>query len=490
MDVAIVGAGFAGIGMAIALKKAGSASFVVLERARDVGGTWRDNDYPGCACDIPSMLYSFSFEQRQRWSRIYPLQSEIWDYLRRCTDKYGIRPHIRFESELREARYDEGSATWTVRTQRETLRTRVLITGLGPLNKPAIPALPGIERFGGVLFHSSQWNHAFDCAGKDVAVVGTGASAIQFVPELAPRVRRLSVFQRTAPWIIPKLDGPVGPLQQALRRFVPFYAWTVRKLIYWLLELRAYGFTIDPRQLAVAEKIAQRHLERQVPDPALRRALTPDYRLGCKRVLLSNDYYPALQRDNVELVTAPIAEVRERSIVTADGVERPIDALILGTGFQATSGVAPVAIYGRGGLELNEAWRNGIEAYVGITVAGFPNFFMLVGPNTGLGHNSVVFMIEAQVRYVMSALAYMRSKKVDALDVRSDVQLTFNRALQRRMSRTVWASGCKSWYLDERGKNVTLWPGFTFVYRLLTRRLNPEHYSKTRLPAASHAPAR
>ena len=476
-DIVVIGTGFAGIGMAIALKKAGIEDFVVLERARDLGGTWRDNDYPGCACDIPSMLYSFSFERNDRWSRIYPPQGEIWEYLRRCVERHRIGPHIRFDTDVRGAEYDDASATWTVRTQHGELRTRVIVSGMGPLNRANVPDIPGLQSFAGTVFHSSAWNHGYDLRGKNVGVIGTGASSIQFVPEIAPVAGRLHVFQRTPPWVIPKPDRAVGALGRTLRRFPP-YAWAVRKLIYWILEVRAYGFTVDPKRLELAERLSLHHLARQVPGAELRAKLTPAYRLGCKRVLLSSDYYPALQRPNVELVTSEIREVQPGGVVTADGVVRPLDALVFGTGFHAADSVAPMSIVGRGGVTLDDAWRDGARAYLGISVAGFPNLFLLIGPNTGLGHNSMVFMIEAQIRYVMSALAHMRRARVPALDVRREVQAGFNAALQRRMARTVWASGCTSWYLDRSGRNTTLWPGFTFVYRFLTRRLDPRKYER------------
>jgi cation diffusion facilitator CzcD-associated flavoprotein CzcO len=423
------------------------------------------------------MLYSFSFERNDRWSRIYPPQGEIWEYLRRCVERHRIGPHIRFDTDVRGAEYDDASATWTVRTQHGELRTRVIVSGMGPLNRANVPDIPGLQSFAGTVFHSSAWNHGYDLRGKNVGVIGTGASSIQFVPEIAPVAGRLHVFQRTPPWVIPKPDRVVGPLGRTLRRFPP-YAWAVRKLIYWILEVRAYGFTVDPKRLELAERLSLHHLARQVPGAELRAKLTPAYRLGCKRVLLSSDYYPALQRPNVELVTSEIREVQPGGVVTADGVVRPLDALVFGTGFHAADGVAPMSIVGRGGVTLDDAWRDGARAYLGISVAGFPNLFLLIGPNTGLGHNSMVFMIEAQIRYVMSALAHMRRARVPALDVRREVQAGFNAALQRRMARTVWASGCTSWYLDRSGRNTTLWPGFTFVYRFLTRRLDPRKYER------------
>jgi len=475
-DVAIVGAGFSGIGMAIALKKTGCDDFVVLERAATLGGTWRDNDYPGCACDVPSMLYSFSFEPYAGWTRRYPPQAEVEAYLVRCAEKYGLTSHLRLRTELLEAAYDEAGAIWRLQTTQGEVRARVLIAGLGPLNRARVPDVPGLAAFAGASFHSSAWDHAVDLKGKRVAVVGTGASAIQIVPAIAPDVERLYVHQRTPAWIIPKNDRAVPGARKALRRLRPL-AWTERQAIYWGLEARGIGFVRRQELLAIGRAEAKRHLERQVADPALRARLSPNYQIGCKRVLLSDDFYPALQQPNVELVSSPVACLGERSIVAADGSEREVDAVVWATGFQAADGIAPVRIYGRGGVELGDAWRDGMEAYLGISVAGFPNLFMLVGPNTGLGHNSMIVMIEAQIRYVASALDYMRRNRVTALDVRPDVQRSFNGRLQERMARTVWSSGCGSWYLDKRGKNTTIWPGFTFTYRRLTRRIDPSRYA-------------
>jgi cation diffusion facilitator CzcD-associated flavoprotein CzcO len=489
-DVIVVGAGFGGIGMAIQLESAGFPSFLILERADDVGGTWRDNVYPGCACDIPSMLYSFSFERNFDWTRLFPKQAEIWDYLKATVKHRALRDRIRFGTDVSEARFDEAAATWHVRTaDGPTFSSRVLVTAMGALSKPNVPHLPGIERFSGPRFHSSQWDFGVDLRDKNVATIGTGASAIQFVPEIAQSARHVTVFQRTPPWIIPRPDGPVGPWQRRLRRFAP-YAKFVRAAIYWLLELRALGFVVNPNILKVEERVALRHLESQIADPELRAKVTPHYRLGCKRVLISDDYYPALQRPNVSLETSPIAEVRESSIVTSDGVEHPADVIVYGTGFRATDGVTPVRVYGRDGRELNETWRAGMEAYLGTNVAGFPNLFLIIGPNTGLGHNSMIYMMEAQYRYVLSALKTMRALGVRAVDVKPDAQSRYNARIQRKMRGTVWSTGCRSWYLDANGKNTTLWPGFTFAFRRATRRFRPEAYTLLRLGKRDAAPRR
>jgi cation diffusion facilitator CzcD-associated flavoprotein CzcO len=476
-DVVIVGAGFAGVGLAIQLRKRGFASFLLLERANDVGGTWRDNVYPGCACDIPSVLYSYSFERNPAWTRVFPRQTELWEYLRGCVDKYRLRDRIRLGVELSEARYDDASATWQLRTAGGgELRCRVLVSAMGFLNRPSIPNFPGLDRFRGPAFHTAEWDASVDLRDKRVAVIGTGASAIQIVPEIVPVVRRLTLFQRTPPWVIPRNDAPIAPSQRTMLRRIPGYARALRTLLYWVLEVRAFGFTVQPKLLQSREALALRYLQRQIPETELRQRLTPQYRMGCKRILLSDDYYPALRRPNAEVVSAPIAELREDAVVTADGVAYPADVVVFATGFKATEGFGSLRIFGRGGVELADVWRNGMEGYLGTTVSGFPNFFTLIGPNTGLGHNSMVVMMEAQFSYVLSALELMRRRAIRALDVRPVVQAHFNERLQARMQKTVWASGCHSWYQDARGKNTTLWPGFTFVFRRLTRRLDPRQY--------------
>ncbi len=476
-ETIVVGAGFGGLGLGLRLQAAGHDSFLILERAGDVGGTWRDNVYPGCACDIPAMLYSFSFAADATWTRLYPQQPEILRYLQRTAEAAGLRAKIRFGSELEVARYDDASGTWTLELAGgTTLACRTLVLAMGPLSKPNVPPIPGAERFTGASFHSARWDYSVDLHDKNVAVVGTGASAIQFVPQIAPEVKRLTLFQRTPPWIIPRNDRPVGKLREALRSLSRPYAWLVRKAIYWSLEIRAIGFVIDPKLLQRQEVAIGRFLAHSIPDPELRAKLTPKYRAGCKRILISDDFYPALTRANVELIAAPLAEIRERSVVAADGTERPADVIVYATGFRATDGLAPVRIYGRDGVELGEVWRDGMSAYLGTSVAGFPNMFFIIGPNTGLGHNSMVFMMESQYRYVLSALDYLRSSGVRSIDVQPAVQAGFNAALQRRLARTVWATGCSSWYIDARGKNTSLWPGFTFVFRNLTRTFDPKRY--------------
>jgi cation diffusion facilitator CzcD-associated flavoprotein CzcO len=467
-EVAIVGAGFSGLAMAIQLKKAGRHDFVVLEKAAEVGGTWRDNTYPGCACDIPSHLYSFSFEPNPNWSRQYPQQREIWDYLRRCVRKYRINPHIRFNTKMVSAEFDDGSGRWLLTTDSgETIRARVLVGAFGPLHQPALPDLPGLDRFTGRTFHSAQWDHGYDLMGKRVAVVGTGASAIQFVPEIAKRTARLHIFQRTPPWVLPKPDRAITDFEHTLFRLFPPAQRAFRNVIYWRQEASALGFVVHPSLMRVFERLALRNLRNSINDPRLRESLTPGYRIGCKRILFSNDYYRTLNRPDVELITSRLAEVREHSVVTAGGAEHEVDAIIFGTGFRVIDSLANQTIIGSNGLKLRDAWAAGPKSYHGIALSGFPNFFLLVGPNTGLGHNSIIFMIETQVRHIMRCLRELDAGQT--INVKASAEGEFNDWVQAKLRGTVWQTGCRSWYLDEDGRNHTLWPGFTFTYWWRTR---------------------
>jgi cation diffusion facilitator CzcD-associated flavoprotein CzcO len=470
--IVIVGSGFSGIARGVQRKRAGIESFTILEKAGEIGGTWRDNTYPGAACDVPSHLYCFSFEPKPDWSRAYSPQEEIWEYLRHCVRKYDLARHIRFHSEVSGAEFDERSGAWTVQIEGgETLRARALVLGNGALHVPALPDIPGRESFEGTLFHSARWDHDCELAGKRVAVIGTGASAIQLVPQIAPEVETLQVFQRTAPWIAPKPDHAISRSRQSLlRRFRPLH-WLHRARLYWMAELMAVGFVVNPKLMKLLERLLRLHLAREVRDPALRAKLTPSYTLGCKRILLSNDYYPALQRPNVELVTAPIARITPKGIQTADGVEHPADAIICGTGFMVGDYLTHLRVVGRRGRTLDDAVHARAGSYLGITVHGFPNLFLMMGPNTGLGHNSMIFMIEAQARHALQAIQELRRKKLAFLDVRESVQREFTDKLQERIHHSVWSSGCHSWYLDPDGYNGTLWPYFTFQYWLRTRRL-------------------
>ena len=486
VQVVIVGSGFAGLGMAARLKQMGIDDFVVLERAAEVGGTWRDNTYPGAACDVPSHLYSFSFAPNPDWSSSFSPQPEIQDYLERCATGFGVRPHIRFGAEVRHARWDDAVQRWHVETsapgirgvpEKEVLQARYLVSATGALSDPSLPDLPGLETFAGTAFHSARWRHDHDLTGERVAVIGTGASAIQFVPRIQPRVGQLSVFQRTPPWIIPRWDRRFTRPERWMYRHLPFTQRLARTGIYWGREMYVFGFAFDPRLMGAAELVARAHLRRQVPDPELRARLTPDYTIGCKRILISNDYLPALSQPNVDLVTSGIAEVRERSIVTADGTERPVDTIIFGTGFHVTDMPVASRITGRGGVLLADHWRDGAHAHRGTTTGGFPNLFMLVGPNTGLGHTSQVFMIESQINYVADALRQAGARGAATVEVRPEAEAAWNTQVQRDMEGTVWTTGrCASWYLDDSGRNTTLWPSFTFRFRRETRRFDPAAY--------------
>jgi cation diffusion facilitator CzcD-associated flavoprotein CzcO len=469
--IGIIGTGFSGIGAAIRLRAAGFTNLTLLDRADEIGGTWRDNTYPGCACDVRSHLYSFSFAPNPDWSRAYPGQAEIQAYLLRCVDDHGLRPDIVFGADVREARWDDASASWEVRTaDGRDFEFDALISATGPLSRPAVPDIPGLDSFAGTVFHTARWNHDHDLSGERVAVVGTGASAIQVVPELVSRVAHLDVFQRTPPWIVARDDAPISASRRRRYARHPITARLHRTAIYLGNELLGTAFRGNERIGRRVRAAAEEHLAAQVPDPTLRATLTPDYAPGCKRLLSNNDWYPALQRPNVSLVSSGIDHVESGSIVTADGIAHDVDTIVLATGFAATEFLAPMRVHGRGGRELSEEWRNGAATYLGLAAHGFPNFWMLVGPSTGLGHNSIVFMIESQLHLVVGALRAMVSGRARTVEVRAGAQRRAYAALQRRMQRTVWASGCRSWYLNADGRNDTLWPGSTVEYWARTRR--------------------
>jgi len=471
-DVAIVGSGFAGLGIAVRLAGAGRDDFLVLEKGDSVGGTWRDNTYPGCACDVPSHLYSFSFAPNPHWTRVFARQPEIRAYLERIADTYRMRDRIRLGAAVTDATWD--GAGWDVRTSDGArIRARVLIWGTGPLHIPAIPDLDGLAEFEGTVFHSSQWDHGHDLRGRRVAVIGTGASAIQFVPQVQRHAAHLTLFQRTAPWVLPKPDRPIPALARKLFRAVPATQKAARGMIYARNEMLVGGF-LHPKRMEVIGRLGRRHLARTFADrPDLLAKVTPDFTLGCKRILMSNDYYPALKQPNADVVTEKIVSVTPTGIVTADGVEHAVDTIIFGTGFTVGEGLADgVTITGRDGRTIADAWADGPQALLGTTVAGFPNLFTMIGPNTGLGHSSMVYMIESQTSFILDALARIDEAGAVAIDTVQERQDRFNDDLQRRLRGTVWtAGGCASWYLDEQGRNRTLWPGYTFDYRRRTRRI-------------------
>ena len=476
-SVIIIGTGFGGLCMAIQLRNAGIETFTLLEKASGVGGTWRDNTYPGAACDVQSHLYSFSFEPKHDWSRKFGLQPEILDYMQHCVEKYDLAGHIQFNNEVASAVFNEATNTWTVTTtDGESQTADIIVTATGQLNQPAWPNIPGLDTFAGTTFHSARWDHNYDLSGKNVGVIGTGASAIQFVPEIVPKVRALSLFQRSAAWVLPKPDRPFYKWEQALFQKVPAWDRIYRSLIYWKNESRALAFTRFNSLLELFAWQAKRFAKHQVRDPEKFRHLIPDYKIGCKRILISNDWYSAVDQSHVELVSTGIERVVEEGVITTDGALHKLDTIIMGTGFAASEFLAPINITGRNGVSLNQAWTNGSEAYKGITVSGFPNLFMLYGPNTNLAHNSIVYMLESQVRYVLGCINTLNATPGTAMDVKPDRLRAFSEDVQAKLKNSVWDSGCHSWYLDSDGKNTVNWPGFTFTYRKATREVNPDDY--------------
>jgi cation diffusion facilitator CzcD-associated flavoprotein CzcO len=486
-EVAIVGAGFGGLGMAIRLKKEGIEDFVLLERGADVGGTWWVNSYPGCQCDIPSNLYSFSFAPNHDWDRAYPMRDQILEYLRDCARRFDVLRHTRLNCELVGATWITGEQHWELETPAERLAARVLVAAPGLLSEPSIPALPGLERFEGRAFHTANWDHSEDLSRKRVALLGSGATAVQVVPNIQPRLTKLHLFQRTPPWVVPHFDHPVRPRLRELYRRVPALQRLSRAGIYALRETFVPGITRDRRFLKGQAFTARMHLRRQVPDPELRERLTPDYHIFCKRIILSNEWYPAIQAPNVDIVSSGVREVREGSVVDNDGVEREIDTLIFATGFRPAELPIAERVRGRDGSSLAEVWAGSPQAYLGTTVSGFPNLLLFYGPNLNLGHSSIVYMLESQTNYALDALRTMRTRGAAEFEVRPEAQDAYNEEIQERLSRTVWnTGGCGSWYFDRNGRNSIQWPGFTFEFRRRTRRFDAAAY---RLAPPKPAPA-
>lgn len=496
LDIVVIGAGFGGICMGLALLRAGITRFLILEKSEDLGGVWRDNSYPGAACDVPSHLYSFSFAPNPDWSHTFATQPEIHAYLRDCAERFGLLPHIHFRHALAEARFDEGRDVWRLETEGgRQLYARTVVTATGLLGRPAMPRIEGMDTFRGRSFHSARWDHGFDPQGKRVAVIGTGASATQFVPAIAGKVGELLVFQRTPSWLTLRGDKPYPAWRKRLFRRLPLAMRLHRALIYAKYESRALAFTrLKAIMHFAVGKPFRTMLVRDIADPALRARLTPDYPIGCKRILLSDDYLASFARPNVRLVNDPVLRIVPEGIVDADGSLHRVDAIVYGTGFAATDFLAPMRVSGRGGLELNSAWRNGAEAYLGMTVPGFPNFFMLYGPNTNLGHNSIVYMLESQVAHVMRCLRAMQAAKATSVEIGPATHRQFNRGLQAQLKGSVW-NGCSSWYLDRNGHNSANWPGFSFSYRWRARHASlaayrfaaplPEHPGGLRIRAPS-----
>jgi cation diffusion facilitator CzcD-associated flavoprotein CzcO len=473
--VVVVGAGFGGIGMAVALKQAGIEDFLVVDAGGGLGGTWRDNTYPGLTCDIPSSLYSFSF-QPGRWSRRFPPRQEILAYLHTLCEERGLGPHLRFGAGVAAAEFDERHAVWDLTLDDGgTLQAAAVVSAVGQLGRPALPAIAGRDDFTGPSWHSARWDHGVDLTGKRVAVVGTGASAIQFVPEIAGTAAHVDVYQRSAPYVLPKPDRPYHHAEQVLRGRVPVVRKADRLRIFLYGELLTSGFVLSPKLLAAPMQAWRRQL-RAITDPQLREKCLPDYVMGCKRVLFSNDWYPTLARPDVELVTDPIERIVPDGLVTADGTTRRADVIIYGTGFKTLDFLAPMSVTGLGGRRLREIWRDGAQAYLGITVSGFPNFFMLYGPNTNLGGNSIIYMLEGQIAYVCGALLALDEEGLDWLDVRPEVQRAFSTWVDAASRTSVWESGCHSWYTTAAGRNTNNWPDHTFLYRHRVRRFDLASY--------------
>ncbi|MFC5880570.1 flavin-containing monooxygenase [Streptomyces virginiae] len=510
--VAVIGSGFSGLGAAVRLRREGITDFVVLERAGSVGGTWRDNSYPGCACDVPSHLYSFSFAPNPDWPRSFSGQPHIRAYLEHVADTFGLRPHIRLDSEVRMMRWDESELRWEIETAQGELTADVVVSATGPLSEPKLPEIPGLAGFPGKVFHSARWDHDYDLRGKRVAVIGTGASAIQIVPAIAPDVQRLTLFQRTPAWVMPRTDRAITAVERWMHRQLPFTQAARRGLTWAIRDLQVGAFTKRPNQLGFVEALAKANMARSIKDPAMRARLTPSYRIGCKRILLSSTFYPALARPNVDLVASGLKEVRGSVLVAADGTEAEVDAIVFSTGFHVTDLPIAERVVGADGRSLADTWKDGMASLRGATAAGFPNWMTIIGPNTGLGNTSMILMIESQLNYMADYLRQLtvlggngaagKAGRV-ALAARPSAVNAWNRKVQARMERTVWSTGgCTSWYLDENGRNTTVWPGTTGEFRRETRTVDLAEYEDVRvrgrerdriaaaapLPAADPAP--
>ncbi|GAA2316405.1 NAD(P)/FAD-dependent oxidoreductase [Nonomuraea roseoviolacea subsp. roseoviolacea] len=468
--VAIIGAGFGGLCMAIRLERAGITTYTVFEKAGDLGGTWRDNTYPGAGCDIPSHLYSYSFERYGSWTRRYPGQPEILAYLQHCADKYGVRRKIRFNTEVVSASFDGNRWQVTAATGSASPSTEafdVVVSAVGQLNRPHLPDIPGMPDFAGTSFHSARWDHGHDLTGRRVAVIGNGSSAAQLIPHVARAAERLEVFQRTPNWVIPKPDAVFGPRARLAFRYLPGVQRVYREWIYRYAEAALYPALAQGWSADLLRRRALGHLRRQVPDPGLRAKLTPDYPPGCKRVVIDSAFYPALTRPNVDVVTEKIVRITPEGVETAEALH-PADTIVYATGFRSTEFLAPMSVTGRDGLDLAERWKAGAEAYLGISVPGFPNLFLLYGPNTNLGHNSIVFMLECQVNHVMACLPHLSDH--GPMEVRPEAMAAWTRRLGAAMEPMVWQDGCRSWYKTADGRITNNWPGTTTLYRRLTSR--------------------
>lgn len=476
----IIGSGFAGLIAAVRLQQIGENDIIILERAGDIGGVWRDNRYPGCACDVESHLYSLSFAQNPDWSHSFAGQPEIHSYLQDCFEQFDLLDSIRFHHEVQKMVWQEEEGIWHIQTNEGEYRARMVIGAFGALSDPSIPKLDGIEKFKGQSFHSAQWPANLDLTNKKVAVIGTGASAIQFIPEIQPEVQQLHVFQRTPAWVIPRLDSPISKTKKRLFRYVPLLQRANRLKIYTTREFMVLGFK-HPRMMQKVKEEALSHMYSAISDPNLRRKLTPDYEIGCKRILLSNTYYPSLAQPNVEMNINGIAEVVADGIIDKCGHFIDVDILIYGTGFKVTNAPLTEYVYGKAGQTLAQVWNGSPKAYLGITVPEFPNLFLMQGPNTGLGHSSVLLMMEAQAVHIQKAVKHMRAKRLDVIEPKREAQQRFVEKTALALKDTVWEKGgCTSWYIDQTGRNASIWPSYTFVYRRLVGNFREDDY-ETRL---------
>ena len=477
-QIAIIGGGFGGIAMAIRLLQNGIQDFTILEKANDFGGTWRENRYPGAACDVQSHMYSLSFAPKTDWTKRYAEAPEIFDYIQGLITRFKLAQYARLQCEVLSAVYLEDECQWQLTlNDQSTLIAQYVIFASGPLHVPQIPHIPGIENFKGKVFHSSQWDHGYSLHGKTVASIGTGGSAIQYIPEIAPQTERLYVFQRTAAWVIPRDERLYKGLEKKLFAKFDWFRKLHRARLYWSNESRVVPI-VKPLTMKYAQKLAEVFIRYQVKDKTIAKKLTPDYIMGCKRILVSNKYFPAFNRKNVELITDGIQELTADSIITQDGKIRKIDCLIYGTGFITDPRIylKSFSCTGLNGIELKDAWKDGAESFYGISTKGFPNLFQLLGPNTVLAHNSVVFMIESQVEYILQMMDLVARTHSQAIAVKGHVQDQFNQQVQTMMGGTVWQSGCVSWYQQDGGKNFALWPTYTWKYWLNTKKLNPADY--------------
>jgi len=475
--VTIIGAGFGGLCMAIRLKQCGITDFVILEKADEVGGTWYVNHYPGAACDIPSHLYSYSFEPWPDWSRTFASQGEIQRYILHCVEKYGLRPHIRFSTPAATCAFNVDKGEWsTTSADGRLFSSRFAVLGTGGLSIPAYPEIKGLDAFAGPKFHSAEWDHSISLEGKRIAVIGTGASAIQFVPQIAKVAGSISLYQRTAPWVLPRPDRAYSATEKWMFRHIPFAAWLHRQAIYWRHEAQGLGFVFRPAMLRIAERMGLRNIRKGIKDETLREKVRPGFHIGCKRILMANDYYPTLARPNVEVVTDDITHVIADGVVDRTGRHRPADVIIYGTGFRIADYLWPLKVYGTAGTDLRELWADRPQAYLGISVHGYPNLFLLVGPNTGLGHNSMIVMIEAQVEHILSTMQAMAKQGSTVVEVKTDVEKAYTDEMQQKLAGTVWLTGCRSWYLSPDGGNYTLWPRLCHAYRQRTAGFHADAY--------------